>query len=353
MKKTLYKKDAKGQLRFWEIEAFDDGFEVRYGVDGGEVQTKYEEIHEGKAARDVEEQIELQFNSKVNKRLDAGYVLDKKLAEERAHMLNSMGLLKPMLASKYNAKKLPDLDNCYWQPKLDGHRCLITKLDGELVAYSRNGKPINSIDHILEDITIDEGETLDGELYHHRTPLQTITSWVKKSQEDSRKLKYMAYDFISWMCYEHRYRKVIEAVGNKTAIVTPTRRLSDADNIIDLLGGARREGYEGLILRPDGYGYEDSKRSKGLIKVKEFEDDEFKVIEIKPSKDEWAILICEMDNGKTFRVSAPGNHHEKKLPLLNKDAYLNHYVRVEYANLTKDGVPFHPVATMFRDKFGE
>ena len=40
----------------------------------------------------------------------------------------------------------------YSQPKLDGVRCIVYMQDGELVAKSRQGKPIDSVVHVLEEL---------------------------------------------------------------------------------------------------------------------------------------------------------------------------------------------------------
>jgi hypothetical protein len=99
-------------------------------------------------------------------------------------------------------------------------------------------------------------------------------------------------------------------------------------------------------LRNGNFPYEDGKRSKSLLKIKSVQDSEFIVIDIERAKDlSMAILICKTNYGKEFRVSAPGTIEQKVHALYFKDSYVGKYVRVEYQNLTIDGIPFHPVAT--------
>jgi ATP-dependent DNA ligase len=112
-------------------------------------------------------------------------------------------------------------------------------------------------------------------------------------------------------------------------------------------------GYEGLILRRDGYAYEDGKRSRGLVKIKQWEDDEYKVIDIIASRDGYGVLVCEMKNKIRFRVTAPGDFAEKEYVLINKLNYIGKFVNVQYAELTENGKPFHPIATMWRNKGDE
>ena len=52
-------------------------------------------------------------------------------------------------------------------------------------------------------------------------------------------------------------------------------------------------------------------------------------------------------------VSAPGNMDDKVRILTEADNYIGKSVNVKYSNITKDGVPFHPVATAFRSKHEE
>ena len=53
-------------------------------------------------------------------------------------------MMKPMLAHKYDEKRIDWSEPVYIQPKLDGVRCLFTK-DG---AYSRTGKQFKNLAHI-------------------------------------------------------------------------------------------------------------------------------------------------------------------------------------------------------------
>ena len=108
-------------------------------------------------------------------------------------------------------------------------------------------------------------------------------------------------------------------------------------------------GYEGLILRDKNAKYEVGTRSKGLIKVKRFDDREYKVIDVVSSNDGWGILVCVTDQGKIFRVSAPGSMSNKTQILNEKDSFIGLNVTIQYANLTPDGIPFHPVALRFRE----
>lgn len=344
---NLYMQDAKGDIRHWSIEKTENGISIHHGMLNGSMQHKIEFIAEGKAGRSLQEQIESRMFSRVSKMIDKGYVYTIEEAEKGA--TNALNLRKPMLAQKYDHRFEHLKNGCYIQYKYDGNRCLITKQNGKVFAYSRNGKIIKSIDHILKAAeNIPEGCTLDGELYNHGTPLQTIRSWIARGQEDSRKLIYVCYDVMSGMKFSDRLGKICN-FNFVPPIFIATTSFHITDSFLPRLKTARDKGYEGLILRSNLTPYQDGKRSKSLVKVKSWEDAEFLVVGVTPSADGWAILECITDDGLDFRVSAPGNMGNKYNIMGNKDKFIRKMITVEYANLTKDGVPFHPVAIAFRD----
>lgn len=358
--KELFAKSASGAIISWKVETFpkeDSTIDLKfsYGQVGGAITISTETISEGLAGRTISEQAMLKAQSKINKKLDSGYVESYQEASEKKRV-NILGLKKPMLACKFDSieKKLfIDTDYYYVQRKYDGHRCIIKNVDGTLIAYTRNGKLIESIDHILSELNIPVGETVDGELYHHGTPLQTISSWIKKNQPESKQLVYIVYDVMQNEPYEQRLNWLYENISKngESVQIAPTYSTPYKEDIIRSRDEFITQGYEGAMLRHPKSKYEDGKRSDGLIKVKKFNDDDFLVVDIISSKDGWAILSCITKEGKNFTVSAPGTLYQKYEVLEKKQSYIGKYVTVEYSGWTKDKVPFHPVATAFREKF--
>lgn len=349
MKITLYKQTPHG-IRFWEAEAdyVMSGIEIRHGMVGGQIQEQFEDVEENQSGRSIEEQIDLRIESRASKKRDIGYkdtVGDAKLDSST----NTLGFYRPMLAKRFDRMSHVKFQGSYLQMKYDGHRCMVTRTSTGLVAYSRNGKRITTIDHILEGIRIPVGVTIDGELYHHGTPLQTITSWVKRRQHSTQKLEYVVYDTISEADYHDRMAMLRSYRFGAFARIAPTDKHITEQQIGLLLDNAIGLGYEGLILRQPGYGYEIGKRSSGLVKIKMSLDNDFRVIDVVASADGWGVLVCEMDDGgKRFSVSAPGTISDKINALRNKQLLIGKYVTVKYANLTNDGIPFHPVAEQWR-----
>lgn len=350
--KILYAKDNNDAIRVWQIGIENDKIKIEHGQLGGAIQSQTEDVPEGKAGRDRLEQIESRMRSRINSKLDAGYVTDVNQAKVEQRT-NAAGLLKPMLAQPLKNIKNADYSHAYVQYKYDGNRCLITNQGGELIAYSRNGKKLENLDHILQDINLPEGTTIDGELYCHGFPLQTIVSWIKRKQAHTERICFHAYDLIDNSPYSTRLHMLKDLGLQGSANVVPTWQVNSFEEIQKHFTEARVRHYEGSIIRLNDYGYEDGKRSKGLIKVKAWMDAEFTVTDILESADGWAILECSLSNQKSFRVSAPGTIEEKRYVLENKDYYIFRSIQVEYAQLTKDGVPFHPVAINWRNSKDE
>ncbi len=376
MEKTLYIRDNTGKVRYWSCRDEPDGLEIEHGVLGGTPQYQYEAIEFGKGGRDQDEQIESRINSRVSKQLDKGYVEDRFLAENMKPM-NRLGFSKPMLA-----KKSEDVDlrlmmsrEFYIQSKLDGNRCLIHNDGTGLVAYTRNGKEYKTLNHITKPLVdiIPAGYTLDGELYIHGTPLQTIVSYAKRLQYNTLKLNYWCYDLISDEKFSSRYNELsgllrADRLGPypttrllRTSKFTPENPTNSGGSAVDLpeiLADRRKAGFEGLMFRSDwaidrghfiNVGYEDGKRSGSLIKIKDWDDMEFKVTGITASADGWAILHCANPRGKPFTVSCPGDVQFKRYVLMHIELFVGKQVTVQFAYWTEDGVPFHCIAKAFRD----
>ena len=360
----LYCKDSKDKIREWGIYGYDFNIITHHGVVGGQLIAKNEQILEGKASRTRHEQMVLQISSDIKSKKDKGYVEDIEVAKNEQRT-NAAGLLRPMLAHTIDKMSNKDtISGAYWSRKLNGHRCLITKQDGELITYSRNGKTID-LPHLYEGLELHEGETLDGELYIHGVPLRTLSSLIKKPKEGSTDLKLHCYDYISKAPFNERY-KILKTRFDHLPNITiceqvelpkhiesrhmswPEFRLipiQPKELMRQLTAKAVADGYEGGIIRLANAPYLDGKKTNKMLKLKSFLDDEFMVRDIKPSREGWAVLTLIANNGKEFGCSAPGNRAAQYEVMENAAQYIGRFVQVKYFELTTDGIPFHPVPT--------
>jgi len=347
---TMYQQDARGAMRVWSI--WQDGNEIvwQYGLENGAKQTRSETVHKGKAGRTLQQQIELQINSKIQTQKLKGYKFSRE--EALAGKTNALGLVPPMLALPINKVKHLSFKEAFVQPKFDGNRCIITYQNKEFIAYSRKGKIIQAdLSHIYEGLNLEEGQSIDGELYCHGESLQTIVSWVKRNQPSTKKVKFHAYDVLENLPYMERFEilKSSIAEGASTVEIAQTQKISSLGEAFEYQKEKIEEGYEGAILRWGDFPNEVGKRSKSLVKIKSWQSGEFLVVDIEPSKDGWAVLVCRTPWGNQFKVSAPGSFEERRYIYENKVVYIGKFVTVEFAYLTADKIPFHPVAIAWRD----
>ena len=349
--KTLYARDNKGQMRVWTVEELDNGLLMYHGVLGGQLQEKFEPIEEGLATRTLKEQIHSRAESRANKKIDSGYS-ESLLEAETKPRTNSLGFRKPMLAAKFDTVKKIDYDDLYVQYKYDGNRMLIKNEGGINIAYSRNGKVVETIPELVNSIVIPEGMTIDGEIYCHGQSLQTIVSWVKRRQIDSLRLMFHAYDLMEEIPYEERLAILMQIDFGNVGELVPTYKyfgVQHGASIKTLLMDSIKHGYEGLILRQNDFGYEDGKRSKSLIKVKQFLDEEFQIIGMHLSKDGLPMIDFDTGRGTVGKATAPGTMIQKQAHYENRGNLYNKFLHLEFSQWTKDDKPFHPTATKILD----
>jgi DNA ligase-1 len=354
---TLYKMDKKKKIRVWSIEGYEFEMLWEHGQLDGEQQENSEYVV-AKAGRTQQEQLKSQIDSKINKQKDKGYV--ESLEEAKiGRVRNRLGFKHPMKAQKLKDQKQDiDIENEFYQYKYNGHRCVVHNVGGKLIAYSKNGQIIDSVPHVMADLNghIDEGFSLDGELYCHGVTLNKISSWVRKFQPDSLRLKFFVYDCFYDSHFDHHLEnlKFIE----RNEIVTNSLDSSMESIIIapvlpfdvspkTMLNKAIELGYEGIMLRVKNGIYEDGARSKVLLKIKKFDDAEFEIVDIVESKDGWAILHVITESKIQFAVSCHGTIPYKTKVLINRKDYIGQFVNIEFSEWTEYGKPFHPVATNF------
>jgi ATP-dependent DNA ligase len=352
---TIYKKTATGATQQWTIEVEGNKLRSISGQVGGKLTTaSWTECfgkNTGKANETSdEEQAIAEATAKFTKQLEKHYHRDIK-------NIGASKFVKAMLAHKYGAYPT-DFNDCYSQPKLDGMRCLVSK-DG---MFSRGGKPIVSAPHIMEALKkhfeLDPGLIFDGELYasHLRDDFEKLISLAKKSKptvenlvESAENLEYWIYDIVSdTIPFVERLEIIKRQMGwfNDTRlVVTPTVKVTNQEQMDELYAGYLADGQEGQMLRKGNSLYED-KRSKNLLKRKEFVDEEFTIVSLNEGQGNYTGYIKSLTlrnkDGKEFNSGIKGNQ-EYLLKLMSKELEPNSEATVRFQNLTSDGIPRFPV----------
>jgi DNA ligase-1 len=350
----LYQVDENDNLRVWWMDQSGDKYRTVSGIEGGKLVTSEWKLAKpknvGRAnATTGEQQAEAEILSQYTKKRDRKYHDTRELA-----LAGGSKIIEPMLADKFKG-----WDNkwkfVYSQPKLDGMRCLATK-DG---LFSRQGKPIVSAPHIMEALkTTFEVFTdlvLDGELYNHKfrdnfNELISIARQTKPSAEDIAKsaelLEYHVYDMMDNNHFSDRGEFLLDLrIKHPSIHLVPTTQIFSPDELDAEYAELLSMGYEGQMIRLDAP-YE-QKRSKSLLKRKEFQDEEFEVVELQEGQGNWAgyakSVVCRDKHGVIFSAGIKGTQEFTKQLLTMRPKT----VTVRYQNKTPDGSYRFPIAVAF------
>jgi DNA ligase 1 len=366
---TLYKQDNNDGVRQWSIEVQDGAYRTHSGVHGGKIVTSnwftVVATNVGRAnARSVEEQAVFEAQARWNQKIEKGYTPDLSL-------VNSAKVkISPMLAKKYEDRKDKIGFPLASQPKLDGMRCWIDK-NG---AWTRNGKRWMTVPFLTSALrgffNSHPHAILDGELYSHdlKEDFNKISSLIKKTKptqddldECENKIKYHVYDCvidpIKKVPFMNRSQSVEEIVARlpKCFVAVATTLVNNQHELDSLYEKYLEDGYEGQMVRLPDSPYE-FKRSANLLKRKEFQDDEYEIVEIgegNGNKSGMAgFAVLRHPDGRTFNSNIKGNFDFLKELLVNKDLYVGTFATCTFFNLTPDGIPRFPYITRLREGRG-
>ena len=297
--------------------------------------------------------------SKRNKKLDSGY--DYTVEGSKAKFNDQ---LKPMLALSYDKHKKKIVYPCYTQPKLDGIRCLARRRGDVVTLYSRKGKVLDLVPHINEALLrlLEDGQCADGELYTYGWDFQKIISAIKKTNENTPGIQYWIYDlpnmnnrgepFHERFSYD-KVQSIVKASGIDGCLVpVETPIVTSEENLMMFEDCYIKRGFEGSMARNKDSKYLFGYRSKDLLKVKRFLDDEYKITGFTHGTSielECLIFVCETPEGETFSVRPIGTHEERKVMYKNGDSYIGKLLTLKYQELSNDKVPRFPVGLHIRE----
>lgn len=359
---TLYHKSKNGKIIEWNLSVSGDTITTVWGQIDGKKQIATlicTPKNEGRSNQtSAEEQALKEAEAQHLFQLERKYRLSPDEAEEV--------ILLPMLArSKSISKTEKILFPCHIQPKFDGVRCMCFWNDEntEVLLQSRSGKFYN-IPHIASELKmiLPHGTILDGELYIHGVGFQTVSSAVKRIQEDTKKVCYRLYDCptfkgINGNKWIERFEilKSIDLNDSSFISVCDTKTVNNMDEVFEYQAQCLADGYEGAILRTFDGLYLFGHRSKTeLLKVKNFIDDEFEIVGwktgLKGTKEENAIIwFCKTKDGKEFAVRPMGSIEKREEMLKEAKKYIGTMYTVKYFELSDSGTPRFGVGLGWKD----
>jgi len=362
MKKTLYAKDSKEKIRIWKIEVVGANINTKHGLMDGKIVSKTKTITDGKNIgksneTSPEEQAIAEATSTWQNQKDSGYF-------ESINEAETTDIYLPMLALVFSKRKHDIKYPAYVQPKLDGVRCLVKKINKSTLHFmSRGGKDYNvlqkhpMVSALLEYMQV--GDILDGEIYKHGWSLQKITSMVKKYQPETFELEYWIFDTPIRGTFEDRF---VSMKKSKNLKFVETHKIASESEVHTYHDKYVQEGYEGVIVRNADGEYKFGERSSDLQKYKEFIDDEFEITGWKVEEQningenyKCIVYICKTKDGATFNCRPKGTLKVREELLKIAKDLVGKQLTVRYQALTDDTegkgrkVPQFPVGICIRD----
>lgn len=345
IKETLYSVNKKGKAIQWSCFVEGSSYFMEYGQVGGKLQTKETKCKSknvGKSNETTPEQqalneAEARWTKQWNREGYRHTVEDGEKAKQDFCMLAADGRKHPHYA-KYPAHS---------QPKLDGVRAFNCWKGDEVIAYSRELVVYDVHDELKEeikDLMARHGyDRLDGEFYIHGMALQDINSAVKsKDNEDHKNVCFYVFDVpyknLNWLNRSVDLTFLInDQKKYKYIKFVPFEEVSDELHLEEIIEKYEEDGYEGAMVRNFDGLYEFGFRSNDLIKFKNMQESEAKVVGCTEDKNGEGVLLCEWNRSITFEMKMMGTHEERVFE--QQEKLVGEWVTFIYQDTTKDGKP--------------
>lgn len=357
----LFKTTQTGAIQQWEMVVEGNTYYSIEGQVGGKLTQNKPTVCSGKnigRANETtpESQALAEATAKWTKKVEKGYTEDISKAGE------GPDYFEPILAKKYvDYKDTLDLSKCIIQSKYDGIR-MIARKQG---LTTRNGKSFDSCPHITESLKplFDKHPNwvIDGEIYSIEVPFEKIVSLTRKKKPTAEELEESKKYCQLWIFdavvdnkddgyiqrYESLKAEVKNIIGESPSLVfAPYEDAISHENIKVKHDEYVAQGFEGLMLKVLDVPYE-NKRSKNLLKLKCFLDEEFIITDVLEGEGNRSgmagKLVYNLPDGRSFSSSIRGGEVLYKELLNNKDKYIGKKATVRFQEYTQDGMPRFPV----------
>jgi ATP-dependent DNA ligase len=348
----LYKRTSTGDIQVWYGAVEGNSYTTSSGKLDGKITTKKPTVCEPK---NVGKKNEISAEDQAVAELEALYKKKRRQDyRDKLEDVDSGTRFKPMLAAKWAdvGEDVPENELIYLQPKFDGFRC-ISRQDG---LETRDGLPIPTAPHIYDALqplfTKYPGVVFDGELYNHElhdnfNEISSILRKKKPTEEDlirsSRHVQFHVYDLPSHgeLDYSARFTALQTFVAELDSTAQQMIRVANTTagyscDVPKYLDDRLAEGFEGAIVRLDRP-YE-HKRSKHLLKVKKFLDEEFIIVDVVEGEGNRAgtaaAVILRTDEMQEFKAGIIGNVEYARELLERKNDFIGQRGTVQFLRWT-------------------
>ena len=393
---TLYKRSSNGKPLVWSAKELINQdspvgpikyIEIQYGLVGGTLHKETISI----TKKNVNE-----LQSRVNAKRKEGYKELTELKDSNTpsglcvtndcdlnspslliylntylpkYSTTSEGFVLPMLAKVLEDNKpFEKYGTMLGQWKIDGLRCIVGAEKGvdlfnpiNLTYHSRTGEDWTSKMSWMDDMMIEEGACLDGELYLPGYSVNDINSFVKNTQlKQHYQLQYWCYDIccenmsalqrnkfrLDNINVEDKGMTLEDHLNNKSQfVILPTLSVDSINKATIIRNNFIAFGFEGLILRNPSAEYQFGKRNQAMFKFKKVNDGKFIIVDIKSEhkRSDLPLFVLRNDiNDELFECSINKPQDVQREIFANKENYIGKFAIVEFrARSGVNQVPFH------------
>jgi len=371
----LYHFDKLHRIRVWCIEADNRSLiTIYHGIYQGKLQTErrvdkvYPKNHEWAQSRWVHKRDREHYSTTF-----PGNEPDNKPENKPGDEPGTSP--RPMLAKIFDPLKSMSKQRIrfpgYVQPKLDGIRCIATRMTPDKITFfSRTGVRLDSchLDGIRQELREkwckeedDECWCLDGELFHPSIGFDELSGMCRSGKASTEpisttRIQYHIFDAIDKngdRPFHERLGYIRSKIrsGSLVLQIVPTYEINSVDQILEWHRTFVGEKYEGIIIRNRDGRYHSGYRSWDLQKYKSFQDNEFIIIGFGTGEGREAgavIWECRTPDGKPFRVRPIGSYKHRCDLFQNASSYVGCPLTVSYQELTEDGIPRFPIGKGIR-----
>lgn len=403
----LYRKKSNGKTQHWQGVAYTDGdisrflpteshkfgittnlhgwYYTKYGQEGGKtVETVHTEVSEytnkgrSNEISPVMNAVN-QLDTVYNKKIKEGYStsiqdFSKSLAELIKVEKHRVFLEKIRDFNDYVDKvKYP----MYIQRKLNGttlcivyHPLLNRPLHTDCYLRGRTtfNNSLQIVTELIDKLQQYAGLHIVGELYMHGAYLEDISGLARLEDPSNSELEFWIFDcfdiekpdwkFKDRITYLHN---MLKGTNTKICKLVDTYQVNNKEEVDKYYNFFISEKYEGAIIRnPNGenkFSFDKYQRSKDSFKLKPVYDMEATIIgyEQGKGKDKGLIkFVCKVDDkGQVTVRPSMSDIERKKLYDIMPQVFDSHYkgklYKIQYAYLSKTGLPQQPVGIGLRD----
>ena len=260
------------------------------------------------------------------------------------------------LATKYEPK-MCDFEKEEWlaSRKLDGVRCVIRKEHEYINAYSRAGNEFTTLQKVIDEVSKIPGDfVLDGEIClmdeNGNEHFQGLMKQIKKKNHTIKNPKYVIFDYLTLEEFdtkkgttklEDRYINLqgFDIDSTETLTLLEQHPVEDEEELSQMIASADSNGFEGIMLRKNCV-YQ-GKRTKNLLKCKQFYDAEYKVIDLDFDTNRVIVDGKEIEEmmlrnvviehkGNKVGVGSGFSHEDRRHYYENPSKLLNKTITVQY-----------------------